>query len=128
MPENSSDNIPRPEFDRPVGHVLGDGLIKLIGAVVATCVIGFGGWMGSIWSSQQELRSTGAELNFKIDLLTTQLAETKSAGDEAETLARDNARRLERIEATRFTEQDAAKALVPLQQRIDQLEKSQLRR
>jgi hypothetical protein len=126
--DNSSDNIHRPDLSKPAGHLLGDGLVKLIGGLVSAGVLAFGAWMSSMWSVQAELGRQAAEVSFKLDILSQQLAETKASTLDAESMARENARRLDRIEATRFTEQDAAKALVPLEHRVTQLESPNKRR
>lgn len=127
MSENSSDNLPRPELSKPAGHLLGDSLVKVIGAAATAGVLAFGTWMTSIYNTQQELARQSAEVSFKLDVLNEQLAETKRAGSDAINEARDCQRRIDRIEATRFTDADAAKALAPLEARIDRLESTRRR-
>lgn len=127
MAENSSDNLPRPEMSRPTGHVVGDNFIRLFFGLVSLGISAFGIWMWTMYTTQQELRAASEQVAFKLDLLNAQLAEAKNGAAEAMSGVRDCERRLDRIEATRFTEADAAKTIAPLEHRIERLESTRRR-
>lgn len=115
------------ELDRPAGHVVGDGLVRLFFGLLSLGLVGFGAWMWGMYETQQDLASKSMELAIKLDVLNAQLAEAKTAGKDASAVARDNARRLDRIEATRFTDQDALKVIAPLEHRIERIESGRRR-
>lgn len=92
------------ESKQTVGAFLGDTAAKTIAAIVlflcTSGVAGFGVWMLTIHTSL-------ATLGVKLDVINATIAETKDASAKANALAEDNSRRIQRIEDTRYTRDDA---------------------
>ena len=120
MPDTSSDNIQRPPMSAHTWW--GETATKVFVAAVSTAVVGFGTWMWQINAKFADMTIQLVTITAKLDSMTEGLAAAKAGGIEAQAIARDNARRIDRIENTRFTDADATKLIAPLEHRLDRLE------
>lgn len=110
--DNSSPNIPRlPPHQQAAADWWGSVGTKVVGAVLVAVVLGLGGWMTTIYGQL-------ITLNLRIEQLAKAIEETK----EIEATARANDKRLSHIESTRFTDDDAAKLIAPIEHRLQRLE------
>lgn len=93
------------------GKWWGEAFTKVAVGLLSLAASGMAVWTLSIHTQL-------ATLNVKLDHMATSSAELKAAVIDATAIARDNARRLDRLEATRFTDSD----LIPLEKRAQALE------
>lgn len=105
----------------------GDTASKVFVAVVSLIMSGFGTWMWVINTKFTEVTIQLVTITAKLDSMTEGLAAAKAGGLEAQAIARDNARRIDRIENTRFTDQDGLKLIAPIEHRLDRLESGRRR-
>lgn len=104
------------ELTKSAGQWWGDAFTKVAVGLLSLAATGAAVWMLSIHTQL-------ATLNVKLDHMSATHAETKKVSIDALAASRDNARRLDRVEATRFTAGDAEKMISPLEFRLNALEK-----
>ena len=103
------------DMSKTAGQWWGDAFTKIAVSILGLAATGIAVWMLSIHTQL-------ATLNVKLDHMAEASREVKAAVIDAQAVARDNARRLDRIEATRFTDQDAQKVIEPIDHRLRRLE------
>lgn len=101
--------------EESAGSWWSEAATKVVVGLMLAGAVGLGGGMFSMYAQL-------ITLNVKLDSVTNAIVETKTSSAEANALARENSRRIDKIENTRFSYDDAKRNISPLEKRLDNLE------
>lgn len=113
--DTGNHNAPAPNNVQSAGQWWGETMTKVFVTVIGAISVGMGAWMLTIYT---ELISIDARL----EGMAITLEETRQNTSDAQTAARSNARRIDYIENTRFTDRDFEKQIAPLERRVADIE------